>query len=287
VSPRQAGEALSRYRQQRAEEAKALEQALGIEGSAAAVSDAAGTGEQAQPAKRDADSIQRAFDDYQQSEFSRTERIATLTSEMARVAAWHETVTSEFQRAFPDVTDEASLHALAVSDPQRYAAAVQVINQARSAANAYHQYQAHAEKERGATFSSWGQLQDITFSQKHPELNDPKTKTAVSDATFKVLSDLGLNRDDLSNLWNGTASLSIRDHRVQEVLLKAARYDMAVSSAKKARPALPPVQRPGTRSVRDTLVPHDVERANDALNKSGRVRDAAALLIAQRRARRG
>jgi hypothetical protein len=90
--------------------------------------------------------------------------------------------------------------------------------------------------------------------------------------------------EELSALWNGDATLSLRDHRVQDMLLDAARYREGKAAASKIQSAaLPPVQRPGTRNGGTaSATSSGVTAAAQAFAKKPNAENAAKLRAAQR-----
>ena len=67
----------------------------------------------------------------------------------------------------------------------------------------------------------------------------------VSKAALKSLKDVGYTEQELAAAWNGQP-FSMRDHRAQLLIWKAAQYDMARAGVGRPEaPPLPPVQRPG------------------------------------------
>ena len=79
----------------------------------------------------------------------------------------------------------------------------------------------------------------------------------------------------------------LRDHRVQLLLRDAVRYRDAQAAAKSAQhKPVPHVQRPGPAPARNADADGRVKDLTERLNRTGTLRDAAALLAAQRAARR-
>ena len=101
-----------------------------------------------------------------------------------------------------------------------------------------------------------------------------------------VLKDLGYNDQELSDLWNGRGAMSLRDHRVQLLIRDGVRYRDAQAAARSAavRP-VPSVQRPGAAAPRGADADARLSALNSKLEQSGSLKDAAALLAAQRHAR--
>src|SRR4029077_16063990 len=73
----------------------------------------------------------------------------------------------------------------------------------------------------------------------------------LSEAAVSTLKNLGFSDSDLARAWTGDASISLRDHRAQVLLAKAALYDQAQAGLRNAnRAPATPVQRPGVSGAR-------------------------------------
>jgi hypothetical protein len=103
----------------------------------------------------------------------------------------------------------------------------------------------------------------------------------------RVLKDHGFTSDELRQAWNGYSNFSLRDYRVQGVVADATRWRLAQQRAKTAakRP-VPPVQRPGV-SQPFSVNEGAVQGLNSRLDRTNNIKDAAALVVARRAARRG
>jgi hypothetical protein len=117
---------------------------------------------------------------------------------------------------------------------------------------------------------------------------DREVSRKMGDAALTTLRNLGLSDSDTQRLWNGEVSISLRDHRAQMLLMKAARYDEAVAAQRNAMVRdVPPVQRPGAAGSRsDDYSANELADLGRRLGQTGNVKDAARLLLA-RRANRG
>ena len=136
--------------------------------------------------------------------------------------------------------------------------------------------------------SQWGkfaQENDAKLMSEMPELSDPKVMDKVAQGSLKMLHNEGFSQDDIQRLWNGQASVSLRDARVQKLILYAHRYLEAKETLKTAKvaPTPPKVQRPGSpvERVRDSS--SALSALDKKLDSSGKWKDAAELLIARRR----
>ena len=110
---------------------------------------------------------------------------------------------------------------------------------------------------------------------------------SFADASVALLKDLGFSDTDLPKLWNGEASVSLRDHRVQLLIRDAARYRDAIKTVPaKVVKVVPKVQRPGTSQSRATDGDVGIKNLEQRLNQSGNWKDGAALLAARRAASR-
>lgn len=288
VTAQTATKALSAWRERQAKERAELDAALGVPEATAG---AAETDTAASVAESDSvvDEAAKAETERQQREAaSRNERQAgERFAEMQRMRAVHEQVTAEFQSRFPEIGDLAQLQALATIDPQRYSEAVALVNNARIAVSHYQALDAQARDEATNQFNAWGDAQDRKLVERNPELARPEIGEKVRKIAHDYAKSLGFTDDELGAAWSG-APISLRDARIQEVFLNAARY----SAAKAAKPSpkpVPPVQRPGvSRSLPERkaeAAEADIGRARGSLRESGKINDALALLRAQRAAR--
>ena len=116
-------------------------------------------------------------------------------------------------------------------------------------------------------------------------MKDPaKAKALVEDAR-KLVTDVGFTEPELAQMLTGQASVSLRDSRLQQIIRKAILYDRAQKAV--ARPAprnLPPVQRPGSGSVRQDQGNLEIRALKPKQARQGKARDFARLLVARRQA---
>ena len=146
--------------------------------------------------------------------------------------------------------------------------------------------QAQQAQQQAARWHTFAKDQDARFFEKAPELADVKVLAEATQSATELLADLGFSEAELSRLWHGQDAISLRDHRMQLLLRDGVKYREAQAKAKAAqqRP-VPNVQRPGPAPARNADADERVRNLDDRLTSSGNLRDAAALLVAQRQAR--
>src|SRR5262245_5665625 len=192
----------------------------------------------------------------------------------------------QHQGEFADITSIADLERLAREDWPRY---VLWDAQQKKIAAMQQQFaaaQARQSHEQSARWTAFAQDEDAKFLEKAPEFSDLKVMAEATQHAGELLKDLGFTDAELGRLWNGQAVVSLRDHRMQLLMRDGVKYREALGKAKAAqqRP-VPHVQRPGPAPARDADADDKVRTLNDRLTTSGTLRDAAALLVAQRQAR--
>ena len=195
-------------------------------------------------------------------------------------------LANQHQGDFADVTSIADIERLAREDWPRYVLwdaqqkKIAAIQQQVAAA------QTRRAHEQATRWTAFARDEDARFLEKAPEFTDLKVMAEATQAAGELLKGMGFTDAELGLLWNGQAAISLRDHRMQLLLRDGVKYRGAQAKAKAAqqRP-VPNVQRPGPAPARDADADDKVRNLNDRLTTSGTLRDAAALLVAQRQAR--
>lgn len=187
---------------------------------------------------------------------------------------------------FSDIKTQADIDKLATEDWPRFAR--WQAHQMRVEAAEKQMQQAHTaqQAEFRTKWNEFSQAEDAKFLELAPEMTNKEQATKIADTSVSILKDIGFTDQDLAKLWNGEASLSLRDHRAQLLLLDAAKYRMAKTAIKtKVVPkAAPSVQKPGVSGSRASDDNVQVKQLDNKLSQSGSVKDATALLLARRRA---
>jgi len=193
----------------------------------------------------------------------------------------------EFQGGqFSDIKTPADAQKLAAEDPFRY---LQYDAHQKQVAALHAELNGAQERQAREWQSKWAEFahnEDKKIAERIPELADPVQRTKVQESALSYLKDTGFTESELGSAWNGQASLSLRDHRVQSMIRDAVKYREGQESAKKAITAkpLPPVQRPGVAPPRGAAADQNIQTLSKKLESSGKVDDAVALVLARRRA---
>jgi hypothetical protein len=180
-----------------------------------------------------------------------------------------------------------TLKLMATQNPQRFQEAVGELQQVQTLHNQTLQFrQQEAQRQAVEYKSQWSnyvQTEDAKFEQAAPEMTDKETARKNGEIAIATLRNAGFADQDLKRAWNGEVSLSLRDHRAQLLILKAAKYDEAQRATAHPVRNVPQVQRPGVATLRGER-DDDVRLADlsNRLERTGNARDAANLLIAKR-----
>ena len=143
--------------------------------------------------------------------------------------------------------------------------------------------QQRQQNEQSRSWQSFAAKEDELFAEAVPEMKDEVKGPALKTKALKVLRDLGFTDDELRGSYEtGEAKLSLRDHRLQRLILDATKFRTAQTAKPAAKP-VPPVQRPGTAGTRESRGEQNVRSLQQVFEQTGNPKDAARF-IAQRRA---
>jgi hypothetical protein len=193
--------------------------------------------------------------------------------------------TLEQQQAgeFADIKTLADVERLAREDWPRYA--LWDVQQKKIAEVGQHLAlaQQRQAQERVQQFSEFARREDDLFKEKVPDMADAKRAAGLQTAALAVLKELGFQETELAQSWHGQRDLSLRDHRVQLLIRDATLWRDAQAKAKAAatRP-VPAVQRPGVSQPKGAAQDAQIQHLTQKLEKTGNLKDAAALLRARR-----
>ena len=187
---------------------------------------------------------------------------------------------------FSDIKTMADVEKMAREDWPRYA----LWDAHQKKIGAVQQELTQSQQRQAQEFQGkWAQFakdEDAKFMQAAPEMANKDAASKVAQSAVELLRDKGFSDTDLGKLWNGEASLSLRDHRVQLLIRDALRYrDAQVAAKSKVAKPVPSVQRPGTAPQRAPDSQVRLAQLSKQLDQTGNWRDAAAYLMAQRAAR--
>jgi hypothetical protein len=186
--------------------------------------------------------------------------------------------------AFSDVKTVDDVTRLAQEDPFRY-----LQWQAHQTKMQAVQAEMRAAQERQTTEqqSKWTehvQKEEALFIESLSDADRAKIKDFQSEAP-EFLQAKGFTRQELNELASGKDRLSIYDRRVQSLILDGIKYQAAQKAAKTvAAKPVPQVQKPGTAQPRGAAQAEALTNLTAKLERSGSLRDAVALRVAQQKA---
>jgi hypothetical protein len=142
------------------------------------------------------------------------------------------------------------------------------------------------ERERALAHQARAQREFELFVEKAPEIADPAERVKLQDAALGMLRELGFSDPELKDMWHGRKDISLHDHRLHLIIRDGLRYRGAQKAARDAtaRP-IPPVQRPGVAQAKGAAHDALVQNLAKRLDQTGKIKDAARLLVERRRAR--
>jgi hypothetical protein len=197
-----------------------------------------------------------------------------------------DTLQQQQQGEFSDIKSWDDVTRLAEEDPFRFAkfqanqARIQDVQRRMSEA------QTRQQREAQDSFARFADEQDRLFLEKAPEFADAKTAEKARTEAAKFLTEtVGFEQSELAAMWNGEKGLSLRDARAQSLVRDAMKWRSAQTAAKAAAAKpVPPVQKPGVASSPRDAASSNIQALERNLERTGSLRDAAALLAARRRA---
>jgi hypothetical protein len=201
----------------------------------------------------------------------------------AALPALLQSLSEEMQGEFADVKTLADVNRLAAEDPFRFAKYQAKQMQVAAIQREAQQAQERQSQEYRQQWSAFASKEDQTFADKVPEMADPAKAKQIADSAVSVLHDHGFTDQELAKLWNGEASISLRDHRLQLLIRDAVRLrDAQKVAAKPAPKPVPQVQRPGVAQARASSGDAQIQALQKRFDETGSAKDAAALLNAKR-----
>lgn len=239
----------------------------------------------------------------QESEFRRSQNEAaekTKATEAERQAV--EKVRQQYEEALPallqtlqgaqagefaDIKTMADVQRMATEDWPRY---IRYDAHQKQIAAVQHQFEAtqqRQQQERAVKFQEFSTREDELLKERVPELSDPEKAKKLGTRAIDVLKDIGLSDQELGQMWSGQQHLSLRDHRVQLLVLDAVKWRDAQAARRAAVPKpLPPVQRPGVAQPKGAAAQAQVQALTQKAENTGSLKDGVAALIARRQAAR-
>jgi len=202
-----------------------------------------------------------------------------------------------FRSAFPELNNlradqiVAHLNQLAKTNPTRFRQAQSLLDNVAKAGNARQVVEQQRTQREQQEFQRYSKEQDSAFDKMVAHRNyTPQQKQALGQEAVAYAADLGIDAGTLRHVMMTNPAL--RSAAFQKVMHDALVGRIAAKQVEEMqrqnRAKLPPVQAPGhsngggVRQVQNA----NLESLRGKLAKSGEAKDAAALLVAMRNARR-
>jgi len=193
---------------------------------------------------------------------------------------------------FSDIKTMADVQRMATEDWPRY---IRWDAQQKQIAAVHQELQGaeqRRETEKKQKFAEFAQAEDAKLAEFVPELADSEKAGKVQNAAIALLKDIGFSENELVEAYNGQRDLSLRDHRVQRLIVDGIRYREMQKAAEQAKEKvqakpLPPVQRPGTTQGKGAAQAAEIQNLQKQLDRASGInalRIAAKLTAAQRAA---
>lgn len=153
----------------------------------------------------------------------------------------------EQRREFPDIKTWDDVKAMQAQDPLRYQAWDLHQKELALVSKQAAEVKERQEKEFTDKWTEHVQKENELAAKDIPELLDKEKGPALVKRAAERLQEIGFKPDELQQLAEGRASISIYDHRLQRLI----HSDLRLADIEKAKAAVvarpvPQVQRPGT-----------------------------------------
>lgn len=192
-------------------------------------------------------------------------------------------ISAQHASEFGDIKTLADAEKLLQTNPSRYMR-WELSQKKAAAAQSEAQSMAQAKQAEAAKwYEGFVKEQDARFIEAVPDYADPVKSSRLQKAAVETLTDLGFSEGELQALMRGEKPLHARDHRVQLLVHKAAKWDAAqkARATAQAKPT-PPVLRSGTAPDKGAAQAGRLVEAQKQLARTGSDKDAVALLRAKR-----
>lgn len=196
-----------------------------------------------------------------------------------------QTLQQQMAGEFADIRTQDDVNKLAAEDWPRFArwqAHKMQVDSLQAEAKSNQERQSHEFRNKWAEFAS---KEDAALLERAPELADKARSQKIADGAVAVLKDIGFDDKELAAAWNGENSVSLRDHRIQLLILDAMKYREAKVAKPVAKP-VPTVQRPGVSKSQGAGNSEVIQALTDQLSRTGSLRAAQELRAAQLKSQR-
>lgn len=192
-----------------------------------------------------------------------------------------ETLSAVLEAQFTKDFENVNWAELRSNDPSEYAAKRQDYIERQQQIAGYRNYaRSQLEAVRQESEAKLRESQANLIKQereryfdKHPEFKDPSKWNSERKAVKDYLASQGFTESDIAGLV---------DHRALDLIRKARLYDESIAksdAAKKRVVNIPKLVKPGTKPSKEDAQADRNKALRDRLRKSGRIEDAAALIM--------
>jgi uncharacterized protein YdaT len=183
---------------------------------------------------------------------------------------------------FADVRTMDDVRALASNDPIRFAQFQAHQMQLAQLQQEMAQAEQRQQQEYQSNWAKFAQEQDKLYAERFPEIADPQKGKQLTEDALSLLKSVGFSEAELAKAWTGE-KISLRDHRIQELITHAARFKKGEAKFKATPPKpAPPAQRPNPAASVDNSAA--IKALEQKANKTGNIRDVLALRLARKAA---
>jgi hypothetical protein len=210
------------------------------------------------------------------------------------VQAAQEIALGSIHAAFPEMNGvktqaqmTAFLNQLQQTNPQRWQQAVGMLQNFARLHNERGNMERQRQQIERQNFQRDAAVQDQAFAKsvQHVPLQQ---REAVAREAVSYAASLGIDERTLTHLLNSNPIM--RHSAFRQMMFDAAAGSLArkqlAAQRQQNRAQVPPVIRPGSGAPRTTVQSANLQQLSARLNQTGDAKDAAALLIASRNARR-
>jgi hypothetical protein len=194
-------------------------------------------------------------------------------------------LSAGFAQEFPEIRATGDPNAIVADLQQLNMANPERCNQALERLSQIKQVFTVATTERAA--HHYGMVQDAEFTKRAGEMSPSRYIEVFEKAKNLAQKDTGWSDQELLHHWKYDPHFRSWQNQVrlfERVQAQEAKERHANLSVTRVRPNPPVVLRPGSRDASQPADHSEVSALSRRLDRSGNVKDATALLIAQRKA---
>jgi hypothetical protein len=212
----------------------------------------------------------------------------TRKSYVEALGVAHDFARASFMENFPELAGvplqqlQPALEMMAQRQPERFGKAMATFDRVAQLQAAQQQQQQHQTAAARQQFESFGKAEDSRLDTMLKG-ESKQTQRAVANEIMAGAREAGIERAEFMRLFHSDPLM--RNAHFQKMMYDAGKYRLAQKTTPKATARdVPPVQRPGVATSRTSVNTATISALTAKLDRTGSLRDAQALLAAQRRA---